>query len=621
MKIADCLARYHKRLLTLAIALPLLATFVLSMPAQAAPAITLSPASGAIGTRVTILGTVFDSYKGDSIYIFFDDTEIAGSPLTVPETGTFTIEFNIPDNAAVGRHWIEARRETASNSMITKSFFIVEEAQIKIDVADGPVGTEVTISGAGFYASRTVTFYYYDTIKEKLGTEAASATGEFSYHFTIPNSTAGEHKITAKNTEGDSAETGFEVIPSIALNMASGGPGELLSIRGIGFGYRGEVDINFGTHPVAKARTDEHGNFEVEFNIPEVKPDTYDVKALDEYGNIDKAKFVTTAGASLDQSSGSVGSRLTVRGSGFEPGETVTVDYDNLRVATATTDNNGAFTSAFDVPLSGGGDHVITVSDGKTTRRFAFAVESEAPPVPGLLLPADSSETRAKAYLDWQDVADPSPPVTYRLQVATDQNFSSPVLEKEGLTDSEYKLTEEERLAAVTKYSPYYWRVKATDSANNESEWSAPWSFYVSAPPTPALLLPASGSQAEIPVFFNWQGVTSLSPPITYSLQVATDLNFTSIVLEKKTLTDSAYTLTEQEGPSEVKPEAPYYWRVKAIDNANNESEWSPPWSFHTGSPFALPGWVTYTLIGIGVIVVGFFAFRVGRRTAFRPPG
>lgn len=620
MKIADCLARYHKMLLALAVVLPLLAILVLNTPAQAAPAITLSPTSGAIGTMVTVNGSVFDSYRGDDIYIFFDSTEITGSPVTVPETGTFTIEFNIPADAEPGTHRIEARTETRSTSMLARSFFTVEEAVIGLDVADGSVGTKVTIQGWGFYAGRTVTLYYYNVIGEKFGTEVASPTGEFTYSFTIPNSTAGEHKIIVANIEGNSAETEFEVLPSIALNLASASPGELLTIMGTGFGYRSEVDIYFGTLPVAKARTDEYGNFEVEFNIPEVKPNPYDVKAQDGQGNIDKAKFIITAGASLNQTAGSVGSRLTVRGSGFKPKETVTINYDNLRVATATTDNNGAFNISFNVPAGSSGDHIITVSDGETTKKFAFNVESEAPPAPNLLLPADTSETRAEAYLDWQDVTDPSLPVTYSLQVASDLNFSSLVLDKKILTESEYTLSEEERLAAVQKYAPYYWRVKAIDSANNESEWSTPWSFYVSAPPTPAPMLPASGSKVEMPVFLNWQDVTSLSPPVTYSLQVASDLNFTSIILEQETLTDSEYILTEEVELPATRQEAPYYWRAKATDSANNESEWSTPWSFYTGSSFNLPGWVIYTLIGIGVIIVGFLAFRVGRRTAFRQP-
>lgn len=517
MRRANGFTKYNKKFLTAVVAVPLLAVLMLSTPTQAAPEITFTPTSGAIGTEVTINGAVFDSYKGDNIYIFFDDTEITENPLTVDEAGTFTLQFNIPGDTTPGRHWIEARRESSSTDWLARSFFIVEEAGIEIDVADGPVGTAVTISGKGFYAGKTVTLYYYNIIREQLGTKAASPTGEFTYHFTVPSSTAGEHKITATNAEGNSGETFFEVFPSIALNLTSAGPGELLTIRGSGFGYKSEVDIYFGIYQVAKVRTDENGNFEVKFNIPEVKPNPYDVKAQDEDGNIDKVKFIATAGANLSQSTGSVGTKLTVRGSGFKIGETVNIDYDdNFRIA-VTTDNDGAFTTSFAVPASSGGEHVITVSDGETTKQFAFTVESEAPPVPHLLLPSDSSETRAQAYLDWHDVTDLSLPVTYSLQVASDQNFSSLVLENEGLTDSEYTLSEEERLVALTKFAPYYWRVKATDSANNESEWSDPWSFY-------------------------------------------------------------------------------------------------------TGSSFTLPAWVTYTLIGIIVIVVGYIAFRVGRRTALNPP-
>jgi hypothetical protein len=620
MKMASRFARYNKGLLTLAIVLPLLAILVLNTPAQAAPVITLTPASGAIGTRVSINGTNFDSYKGDRISISFDNTEITGSPLTVPDTGTFTTELNIPGDATPGRHYINVNTVTGTTTLLARTFFIVEETEITLDVTSGLVGTGVTINGWGFYAGRMINVFYYNVIGEKLGTEVASATGEFSYHFIIPSSTAGEHKITVTNAEGNSAEADFEVIPSITLNLASGSPGALLTVRGIGFGYRGEVDIIFGTYPVAKARTDEYGNFEVAFNVPKMKPNIYDVKALDEYKNADKAKFTTTAGASLNQTEGSVSSGLTVRGNGFKTRETVTIDYDDLRIATATTDNYGDFSATFNIPPSSGGDHVITVSDGQTTKRLAFTVETEAPPVPGLLLPADSVETRARAYLDWQNVTDPSPPVTYRLQVTSDRSFTPLILEKEGLTDSEYSLSEEEALPAVRQAALYYWRVKAIDGASNESEWSETWSFYVSAPPVPALVLPVFGSKAETPVLLSWQAVTSLSPPVTYRLQVATDQNFTSLMLEEEGLTNHEYTSEEEALPA-VRQEAPYYWRVKAVDSAGNESEWSEPWSFYVGFVFALPGWAKYTLIGIGVIVVGFLTFWVGRRTAFSSPG
>jgi hypothetical protein len=620
MRIAGCFTGYRKILLSMSVILPLLAVLVLGTPVLAAPMITLTPASGAIGTRIVIDGTNFDSYKGDNIYIFFDDTEITDSPLKVPDTGAFSTEYYVPAEAEIGRHWIYIYSDIEQTNMLAKGFFIVEETMIQLDTVDGPTGTDVTISGLGFYADRTVTISYYDIIGEKLGTVVASPTGEFSYNLVIPLSTAGEHKITAANAEGNRAEATFEVIPVITLSRDSAGPGELLTVTGTGFGHRSDIIISFGARGVATARTDDFGSFEVDCNVPEMKPNLYDVKAEDEEGNLDKAKFTITAGAKLNQTAGAVGSRVTIEGSGFAVGGTITIDYDKLRVGTTTADNNGAFNVFFDIPPSIGGEHVITISDGTTTKQFAFTIESEAPPVPRLLLPANSSETRAEAYMDWADVIDPSTPVIYSLQIASDHNFSSIVLDKGGLAESEYILTEEEQLAAVKQGIPYYWRVKARDSANNESEWSAPWTFFVSAPPAPVLQQPTSDMEIETPIFFNWQSVTSLSPPITYNLQVATDLNFTAVTLEKTGLLDSEYLMPEEEELPELKQETPYYWRVKAIDSASNESEWSSLGSFYVGSSFSFPGWAIGVIIAVVVIIVGFIAFRVGRRTAFHPP-
>ncbi|MFC1909511.1 IPT/TIG domain-containing protein, partial [Chloroflexota bacterium] len=79
---------------------------VISTPTLAAPMITLSPTSGTAGTIITIHGTNFQSYVGDNIFILFDDIEISSSLRIIPESGDFTIDFAIPDNAEPGRHWV-----------------------------------------------------------------------------------------------------------------------------------------------------------------------------------------------------------------------------------------------------------------------------------------------------------------------------------------------------------------------------------------------------------------------------------------------------------------------------------------------------------------------------------
>jgi hypothetical protein len=108
-------------------------------------------------------------------------------------------------------------------------------------------------------------------------------------------------------------------------------------------------------------------------------------------------------------------------------------------------------------------------------------MESEAPPVPvsSLLQLATTLET--KASFDWEEVEDISG-VTYTFQVAADADFTTIVLEKSGLTEPSYTITEEAKLEATEEENPYYWRIKAVDGAFNESEWTSSGSLYVVAP-------------------------------------------------------------------------------------------------------------------------------------------
>lgn len=507
--------KYNKifRTLALAIILALLVVAIIpATPALAAPVITLSPTSGAIGTEVTVTGTNFDSYRGDDISIFFNDVEIANSPLTVPDTGSFSVNFNIPGNAKPGRAWITIKSQIGYT--LAKSSFIIPETEVKLNVKTGTVGTVVTVDGKGFYANKIVTFYYYYNGKsEKLGTEVATPTGECSYSFAIPNSTAGKHKITAEDAQGNSAKAEFEVIPSTTLNPTSGAVGDILIVNGSGFGYRSVVTIYFKKTEVAYAKTDKYGRFEGIFKVPVMKPSTYEVKVEDEDDNTDKAKF-TIVEVSLNKTTGNVGTPVIVSGTGFRVGETITIEYDDTEVATATVKTDGAFSTTFKVPSSQYGDHEVTISDGTSTKQFTFTMESKAPPTPQPLLPELGVKAEQPVHFDWKDVDDPSG-VTYTFQIATHKDFTA-----------------------------------------------------------------------------------------------------NSIVLERTELTKSEYTTEERQlGP--VSKKELYYWRIRAIDGASNESEWSTPRSFYVGVPFALPGWAIYVLFGIGAIIIGYLGFWLGRRSAY----
>jgi hypothetical protein len=610
---------YRRLFLLLILVLPLLVTLVLTTPALAAPVVIISPGSGATGTTITIQGNNFLSYKGDYISITFDAFEIPTSPLQVPDSGNFATQFTIPETTTFGRHWITVYSTGGSVSMLARNFFIVEETLITLDVAEGPVGTEVNISGQGFYANRTVNIYYTNISADKIGDTTTSLTGLFSYNFNVPNSIGGDHKITVVNDKGNLAEAQFKIKPEVFTNLAAAGPGELLAMIGTGFGYRSEVEITIGSHPITTVKTNDTGDFEIVFNIPGLNPGVFNIEAVDEYYNQAIIKFTVTATVELSQTSGAVGSAVTISGRGFTVGKSISVLYDDIIVATTTADNLGRFEASFNIPVSNGGNHEITISDGTSTREFIFVVESDAPPAPELKLPVKNTETKSMTYFDWEDADDPSQPVVYRLQVASDQNFSTILRDKSDLSKSEYNLTPDEALPAVPTGLPYYWRVKAIDAAGNESEWSESSYFYIYPPQAPALLYPDLDTTVAIPIFFNWQDITTLNSPVTYHLQISTDLGFSTLVLEEIGLDDSEYYLFEPEYLPETGEDVPYYWRVRTIDSVHNESQWSETRLFYVQNEFSFPSWAIYTLIGIGAVLVGYLAYWMGRRTTFKP--
>ena len=485
-----CQMKYGRIFATvgMAIVLSLLLVVISVSPALAAPAISLSPPSGAVGTTVTVTGTNFSSYVGDSLSIFLNNVEIDDSPVIVPDTGSFSVSFDIPGNAA--DEVFEVTVKDPFGYTLASSSFTILKAQIRLDVTEGTVGATVTITGQGFHANEVVIFYYHYNGVEALlgsGTVVASPVGEFSYDFIVPTSSGGKHKLTARNDErGNSAEVQFDVIPAATLDPSSGTIGNIVTVTGTGFGYTSEIAVYLKNAKVAFGSSDKYGNIQATFKVPALQPRSYDVKVEDQYGNVDWLEFTITVFASLDKTTGNVGTELIVSGTGFTPGATVTVKYDALEVDTTVADDDGAFSTAFDVPVSTGGTHVVTVSDGTSSVPLSFTMESEAPPVPALLLPETGVEVESRVRFRWQDVDDPSLPITYSLQVASDEDFTSIVLDKKELTDPEYTPTSEEELEPTEEEALYYWRVKAMDSASNESQWSVPESFYVAS----ALALP-----------------------------------------------------------------------------------------------------------------------------------
>jgi len=221
-----------------------------------------------------------------------------------------------------------------------------------------------------------------------------------------------------------------------------------------------------------------------------VGPGTHTVEAKDDDNNSAKAGFLMTTDISISpvtgqSSPGYVGDEVTISGTGFIPNHEVTITYASTpAVFTTTSKADGSFSYTFKAPKSAPGKHTITATDGTNSLEVTFWMESTAPAIPQPLKPEFLPESPLKPErpitFDWADVNDPSG-VTYTLQIAKDKNFTTVALQKEGLTKSEYIMTEaeDEGLESTKKEAPYWWRVKATDGAGNMSGWTGAGSFSV----------------------------------------------------------------------------------------------------------------------------------------------
>jgi len=102
-------------------------------------------------------------------------------------------------------------------------------------------------------------------------------------------------------------------------------------------------------------------------------------------------------------------------------------------------------------------------------------------------------------------------------------------------------------------------------------------------------------------------------------------------VLEKTKLTKSEYILSAVEKLEPLGAEEPYYWRIRAVDGAANESKWTGAGEFYIIAAIEdegegegvgiggikFPPWATYALGGFGALLIGIFGFWLGRRTGY----
>lgn len=497
----------------------------------------------------------------------------------------------------------------------------VQAAGITLKPRYGNVGQKVYVSGTFDGYTDHHVYIYYEVAEDEwelVDDDYTESDGSLYTYFNVPESCSGEHEIRVcyKKDERSTYRIGykdFTVEPKVEITRPTGAKGPMgteVKVKGTGFGEdEEEIEILFDGDVVSgeEFEADEYGTWEGTFLVPAASKGKHDVSAegdyTDEY-DVEEATFTVGPGISLEIKTGSPGDTITVTGSGFEEDETrikILFDGDVVSEEQFEADDDGCWEETFEVPQAAMGTYDVTAEGRYTDKEDIEEVEFEV--VPGITL------SPTKGYVGQVlTVSGSGFPAGEAVTVTYDG------VEKGSATADTNGVLPDITFAATHTQSEH--KVKHPVAATYDTTTVPAENFIMEsdAPAKPILTLPANDSRVglfrkQTPTF-EWSEVTDDSG-VTYNLEIGTSADFTPVLISRTGLTEASYTLTG----AEALDYGTYYWRVKAIDGALNDSGWSIAYSFKS---CLLPFWASIVIAALIVALIGSLVyFLVRRRRAF----
>jgi hypothetical protein len=501
----------HSKVLSLFLALTftLLLILLVSPAPVYAVSISVTPTAGTVGTSIQING---NGFSGRLATIHWDD-QIVLSKIPISETGELTCNLKVP-SAPRGDHVIKITDDSNWTESTASTIFTVLPG-IKTPPSVGQ-NANVIVTGNGFADSEKGIRITWDGTVLPTASTTANNLGTWSINFKVPETNRGEHFISAFSNLTATSEIGEHriiVAPFAKVWPTSGPVGTKIAIDGFGF-RTGEDGITItwdGEIILCNLVGGPDGSWSATLNIP---PDTKGHHIIGVYGSsftpkgiVPDTDFEIVPHIGLQPTSGNKGTKVIVNGSGFVNNEAITLNFeDNSLNVKTVADNTGSFSAVFLVPQSTlKNNRIQAIGSAASSAEAIFITEKIAPPTPTLLAPqqgaklenfnsvgdvflepvkllvgiATFGDSRQYGFgspiatFDWSDTEVAGGKVNYTLQISYGDDFSSQVLLKKNLVDSEYTLSQNE----ISTNGLYSWRVKAVDDIGNESQWSEVWKF------------------------------------------------------------------------------------------------------------------------------------------------
>jgi len=549
---------------------------------QIIPAIALKTPSGQTGSQISVTGTGFNA--NNTINGYFDNSLI--NTTTSDSNGSFSnLLITIPETYK-GIHSIRAADSSGPSSSIEYTVL----PRLSVIPVEASVGNQVNVSGTGFSPTSSISFSLDNLLIDSVVT--TNPAGSFTATpLTVPIIYSGEHTLKATDLTGALATATLSTKGVFSINPQSGPANTLVTISGIGFGPNKNIivtfnGVNIGTYP-SVVTSDANGNFSAAITIPGTASGTFPVAVTDGTTSL-TANFTAAATAKATQNQGPVGGNIPINGNGFNAGNTINIKFDDVQIGTATADNTGAFSAILPAPVTTAGEHKVVATDGVNSINFIFTI------IPFAKINTDNGHVGSEIIVSGTSF---KPKGTINIKFG-DLKVPSTNADGNGVFSTTFKapaVRGGKQVITVTD--------ETTTFIFNFNMETAP-------PLAPELLSPTKESKADALAELRLAPVTDPSG-ITYKLEVSHDSSFSDLLIEKSGLTSPKYQLNEEEKLLPTSQDQPYYWRVRAIDGAFNESIWSPVFTFVVG--FTLPLWVWYAVGVIAAVLLFGTGFFLGR--------
>jgi hypothetical protein len=494
-----------------------------------------------------------------------------------------------------------------------------QDTRIRLSPDNGVPGEEITVYGYNFTASDGENIWvriYYDfdddgdwDDDERVATSETDDDGDFEATFDVPESYSGPRRVFARDEDGIERYDYFDVEPGLTVDPEEGSVGTDVTVEGHGFAEDEEdIEVRYyfnGNYTTIEdsIEADEDGWWEISFEIPVSDQGGHDIDAQGDdssFAEVHGVAFEVTPSVSLDKYSGSVGESITMTGNGFVAYErdiTILFDGDAVQME-IRADETGYWEGSFEVPELARGTYDVTAEGEFTDKEDVDELSFDIGP--GLVLSPDQGHVGTSLTVTGGGFATGENVIVRYdgMQVATAPSNSK------GSFTVTFSVPESQHGARQVS-AEVDGTVEATMTFTMESQ----------APGVPELVSPPDetrvGVIGTVRPTFEWSEVSDPSG-VHYSLQITSSANastagFAHPIVSVTDIVGTDYTLNATEALSY----GTYYWRVQAVDGAENEGAWTTARSFRAG---VLPLWAFIVAIvavaaGIGAAVY-FFVIR-----------